>query len=59
MRKGVRIRVVMVFVIILLSVALLVLVFRPGKKRTLPTRTAQQQDDELISVILPTINNDK
>lgn len=50
----------MAIVITLLSVALLVSFILRGKKHTPPKRTAQQeQDDELIAVILPTINNDK
>jgi hypothetical protein len=49
----------MPLLIILILLALLV-VFGGRGKRVAPSRTEQQkQNDELITVILPTINNDK
>jgi flagellar basal body-associated protein FliL len=58
--SGARMVVVMAIVITLLSVALLISFILRGKKHTPPKRTAQQtQDDELITVILPTITNDE
>ena len=45
---------------IAIPIVLLVALFAGRKNNFLPKRTEQQeQDDELISVILPTINHDK
>ncbi len=49
----------MVLLITLILLALLALFYRRGK-RVEPSRTERRkQTDELITVILPTINNDK
>lgn len=59
MRSSAKMRITMALLIILILVALLALLFRWGK-RTVPLRAEQQKlDDELITVVLPTIKNDK
>jgi len=46
--------------LILLTVCFLLMLAARRKKRVAPIRTEQQkQTDELITVILPTINNDR
>lgn len=44
--------------IILLTISLLVLAMRHKKRSALPRTQEQKQDDELITIILPTIHND-
>lgn len=49
----------MALLIILLVIWLLVALARKGRERTAPKKSEQQQADELITVILPTINRDR
>jgi len=57
--KSARIEATMALLIILSFLALLFVFSRGRKKHVVPTRTdKQKQADELITVILPTINKD-
>lgn len=50
----------MALLVILILLAIFVAFIGRGRKRTPPTRTEQQEQvDELITVVLPTIKNDK